>query len=57
MKNLFRAQVDEVDGFLLGKRYIILDRDPIFSPAVRGFLAMVGVKPVRIPPQSPNLNA
>jgi transposase InsO family protein len=57
VKNVFRTQLDAMDGFLLGKRYLILDRDPIFSAAVRGLLKTAGVKPVRLPPQSPNLNA
>jgi len=57
VKNVFRGQVDAIDGFLLGKRYIIHDRDPIFSPAVQAFLAGAGVEPVRLPSHSPNLNA
>jgi putative transposase len=56
-RNAFRAQVDGVDGFLLDKHYLIMDRDAFFSLAVRHFLRMVGVEPVRLPPQSPNLNA
>ena len=34
------------DGFLLGKRYLIHDRDPLFTEAVRGLLRDSGVKPV-----------
>ena len=49
--------LDSVDGFLLGKRYVILDRDPVFTKEVRYFLRCAGVKPVRLPARSPNLNA
>ena len=28
--NMVRDLLDQVDGFLLGKRYLILDRDPVF---------------------------
>ena len=48
---------DAVDGILLGKRYLIHDRDPLFTAEFRSTLAAVGVKPVRLPPHSPNLNA
>ena len=44
-------------GFLLGKRYLIHDRDPLFTEAVRGLLRDSGVKPLRLPANSPNLNA
>ena len=46
-----------VNGFLLGKRYLIHDRDPLFTEAVRGLLRDSGVKPLRLPANSPNLNA
>jgi len=41
---------------LLGKRFLIHDRDPLFTREFRDLLATVGVKSVRLPPQSPNLN-
>ena len=40
-----------------GKRYLIHDRDPLFTEAVRGLLRDSGVKPLRLPANSPNLNA
>jgi hypothetical protein len=52
-----RGLLDEVDGFLTGKRYIILDRDPLYTAAFRRFLKDAGVKVVRLPARSPNLNA
>jgi putative transposase len=48
---------DAVDGFLLSKRYLIMDRDPLFTHAFRTMLAASGVKSVRLPARSPNLNA
>jgi putative transposase len=57
MKQVARNLTDRVDGFLLGKRYVIMDRDPLFTDAFRTMLATVGAKSVRLPPRSPNLNA
>ncbi len=55
--NTVRGLLDQVDGFLLGKRYLILDRDPVFTKRVRQMLGRAGVKVVRLPARSPNLNA
>ncbi len=52
-----RNLTDAVDGFLRGKTHLIMDRDPIFTADVRGMLRHAGVKPVRLPRRSPNLNA
>ena len=57
MKQVVRNLTDMWDGFLLGKRYLIHDRDPLFTEAVRGLLRDSGVKPLRLPANSPNLNA
>ncbi|HLQ43363.1 MAG TPA: integrase core domain-containing protein, partial [Planctomycetaceae bacterium] len=46
-----------VDGFLIGKHFVLHDRDPLFSEAFRETLAAAGVQTVRLPPRSPNLNA
>jgi len=56
MKQLFRNQLDAFDGFLLGKRYILMDRVPLYAPSVRALLRSSGVKPLRLPRRSPNLN-
>ena len=45
------------DGFLKDKKYLIMDRDATFSKSFRTCLRREGVKPVRLPPRSPNLNA
>jgi putative transposase len=57
VKQVFRNQLDVFDGFLLGKRYILMDRDSLYSPSVRTLLRSSGVKPIRLPARSPNLNA
>jgi transposase InsO family protein len=52
-----RSVTDAVDGVLNGKRYLIHDRDPLFTAEFQSIFAGVGVKSVKLPPQSPNLNA
>jgi len=52
-----RKATDAVDGTLLGKRYLIHDRDPLFTAEFLTLLAGVGVESVKLPPRSPNLNA
>ena len=57
MKQVARNLTDAVDGFLLGTRYVILDRDPLYTGAFRRLLEDGGVNVVRLPARSPNLNA
>jgi putative transposase len=52
-----RNVTDAVDGFLNGKRYLIHDRDPLFTAEFLSLVASIGVKSVKLPPRSPNLNA
>jgi putative transposase len=52
-----RQLTDAVEGFLVGKRFLLHDRDPLFSDKFRQTLAATGVETVRLPPSSPNLNA
>jgi transposase InsO family protein len=52
-----RNLTDAVDGFLSGKRFLILDRDTKYSAAFRGLLNDAGTEVVRLPPRSPDLNA
>ena len=54
---LTRNATDAVDGFLLDKRLLIHDQDPLFTRAVRDTLAAGGVEALRLPARSPNLNA
>jgi putative transposase len=57
MGQIGRNMTDTVDGMLSGKRYLIHDRDPLFTTEFLNMLAEVGVKSVKLPPRSPNLNA
>ena len=52
-----RHLTDPVDGFLIGKQFLLHDRDPLFTETFRDTLAATGVETVRLPPKSPNLNA
>jgi hypothetical protein len=45
------------EGFLRYVRYLIVDRDPLYTSALRGMLLEVSVKTLRRPARSPNLNA
>ena len=57
MQQCARQLTDPFDGFLLGKRYLIHDRDTKCTEAFDGLLKDSGVEPIVLPPQSPNLNA
>src|SRR5262249_25135301 len=57
MTQIARNWTDSEDGFLLRTRYLIHDRDPLFTKGFRGILDGSGVRPVRLPSRSPNLNA
>ena len=57
MKQMARELTDCEDGFLNGKQYLIMDRDTRFCESFRQFLNNEGIKPVRLPPRSPNMNA
>jgi transposase InsO family protein len=57
MLQMSRNATDEEFGHLTGQRYLLHDRDTKFCPAFRDVLRSAGVRPVVLPPQSPNLNA
>jgi transposase InsO family protein len=57
MGQIGRRVTDVVDGILVGKRYLIHDRDPLFTAEFLNLLAGIGVESVKLPPRSPNLNA
>lgn len=57
MKQVAKNLTDHVDGFLLGKKYLIMDRDGKFAPKFQTVLKEAGVEPLLLPPKSPNLNA
>jgi hypothetical protein len=56
MKQMARNLTDPFDGFLLGKRYLIMDRDAKYSTGFRQTLGSEGVEAVRLPARSPNLS-
>ncbi len=57
MQQCARQLTDPCEGFLVGKRYLIHDRDTKFTQAFDGLLKTSGVEPIVLPPRSPNLNA
>jgi transposase InsO family protein len=50
-----RNLTDAENGFLRGKKYLLMDRDTKFSDAFRVTLEQADVKAVQLPPRSPNL--
>ena len=57
MSQVARNLSDAAEGFLMGKRYLIHDRDPLFTAEFLEILQSAGVQAVKLPPSSPNLNA
>ncbi len=57
MKQVARNLLDPADGFLREARYLIHDRDPLFTEAWTALLRTAGVTCIPIPAQSPNCNA
>src|SRR2546426_717007 len=57
MQQCARPLTDPFDGFLLGRRYLIHDRDTKDTQAFDALLKENGVDPILLPPRSPNLNA
>jgi transposase InsO family protein len=57
MKQIARNLTGADDGFLTGARYLIHDRDPLFTEAFKEILGSSGVKTMKLPARSPDLNA
>jgi len=57
MSQIGRNLTDSEDGLLKGKRYLIHDRDPLFTEEFLHTVKDAGVESVKLPPRSPNLNA
>jgi len=57
MTQMARNAVDEESGYLRRHRYVLHDRDTKFCADFRKTLATGGVKCLRLPSRSPNLNA
>ena len=52
-----RNLTDPFDGFLLGKHYLILDRDSKLTAGFKDRLQAEGIRPVLIALQAPDMNA
>jgi transposase InsO family protein len=57
MSQIARNLTDSENGILIGKRYLIHDRDPLFTAEFLSTITDSGVEWVKLPPRSPNLNA
>ena len=57
MAQMARNLTDGFDGFLRDSRYLIHDRDPLFTEHFSEILKATDVKTVKLPAKSPNLNA
>jgi len=57
MQQCARQLTDPCEGFLLGKRYLLHDRDTKYTQAFDALMKESGVEPIVLPPRSPNLNA
>jgi transposase InsO family protein len=57
MEQVARNLTDVVDGFLRGKRFLIVDRDSKFTAPFRRTLKDAGTRVLRCPARAPNCNA
>ena len=57
MLQVGRNLTDARDGFLRGVTHLLLDRDQLYTKEFRWLLEKSGVKSVRLPWKSPNLNS
>ena len=58
MAQMARNLTDPFDGFLRTPvRYVLMDRDTKFTAEFQAILKSADVRPVVMPPQSPNCNA
>lgn len=55
MNQMARNLSDPFEGFLKGKRYLIHDRDPLFTKRFSKILEAVGITTIKISPKSPNM--
>ncbi len=52
-----RNLIDHFSGFLRRKRFLIHDRDPLYTKRFCELLPSGGITSLKLPPRSPNLNA
>ncbi len=56
MVQMARNLTDPIDGFLKDKKFLIMDRDPVFTEKFRLILRDSDVRPIRTLPMAPHLN-
>ncbi|MGD8787326.1 MAG: integrase core domain-containing protein [Phycisphaerales bacterium] len=57
MEQIARNITDCEDDFLKSKKYLIHDRDPLYTSKFAAILKSEGIESIKLPPKSPNLNA
>ena len=57
MEQIARNLTDCEEGFLTGKRFLVIDRDTIFSPRFKSILCGSGIEILLTAYQAPNMNA
>ena len=57
MRPIARNLTDPEDGFLRGKRFLILDRDGKFTDEFKAILKAEGIEIIHCPKRAPNANA
>ena len=57
MTQVARNLTADEDGFLHGKRFLIIDRDGKYCNAFIDMIREAGIRPVRCPAKAPNCNA
>ncbi len=57
MEQIARNMVDCEEGFLKNKKYLIHDRDPLYTFKFCAILKSEGIEAIKLPPHSPNLNS
>ena len=56
MLQIARNLTDAFEGFLTGKKYMLHDRDPLFTQEFRDLLRSSGTIPFKLPPRMPMMN-
>lgn len=57
VKQIARNLTDTFDGFLIGKRYLLMDRDTKFCAEFRSILEDEDVESLLLPSRRPDLNS
>jgi len=55
VSQIARHLMDAEEGILTGKRYLIHDRDPLFTAEFLSMIADAGVESVKLPPRPPGV--